>query len=98
MVSGLFRDRNSAERAYGSLTSRGYNDADINVLMSDESRSRVFPPEQGQETEFASKALECATTGVAIGGAMGGIVAAVEGGWDVRYWGIQVCGRCGTTR
>jgi hypothetical protein len=90
MVSGLFRDRNSAERAYGSLTSRGYNDADINVLMSDETRSRFFPPEQGQETEFASKALEGATTGLAIGGALGGIVAAVAAATSVTIPGVGV--------
>jgi hypothetical protein len=28
MVTGLFRDRESAERAYGSLTERGYGQDD----------------------------------------------------------------------
>ena len=31
MVTGLFRDRESAERAYGSLTERGYGQDDVNL-------------------------------------------------------------------
>jgi hypothetical protein len=33
MVTGLFRDRESAERAYGSLTDRGYGQDDVNLVM-----------------------------------------------------------------
>ena len=35
-VTGLFRDRDSAERAYQSLTDRGYSKDDVNLVMSDE--------------------------------------------------------------
>jgi uncharacterized protein YjbJ (UPF0337 family) len=38
MLTGLFRDRDSAERAYSSVRSRGYTDDDVNVLMSDQTR------------------------------------------------------------
>lgn len=75
MMTGLFRDRDSAERAYGSLTSRGYGDKDINVLMSDETRDKHFVGER--ETELGNKALEGAGTGAAIGGTVGATLAAI---------------------
>jgi hypothetical protein len=75
MMTGLFRDRDSAERAYGSLTSRGYSNDDINVLMSDETRKKHFV--DGRETELGNKALEGAGTGAAIGGTVGATLAAI---------------------
>jgi len=75
MMTGLFRDRDSAERAYGSLTSRGYSSDDINVLMSDETRNKHFV--DGRETELGNKALEGAGTGAAIGGTVGATLAAI---------------------
>lgn len=76
MVTGLFRDRESAEKAYGSLTSRGYGKDDINLLMSDETRKKHFT-DDGRETEIGSKALEGAGTGAAIGGTVGATLAAI---------------------
>lgn len=75
MVTGLFRDRESAEQAYGSLTSRGYAQDDVNLVMSDETRNKHFV--DGRETELGSKALEGAGTGAAIGGAVGATLAAI---------------------
>jgi hypothetical protein len=74
-VTGLFRDRESAERAYGSLTSRGYSKDDVNLLMSDETRDKHFV--DGRETELGNKALEGAGTGAAIGGTVGATLAAI---------------------
>jgi hypothetical protein len=76
MVTGLFRDRESAERAYGSLTERGYGQDDVNLVMSDETRKKHFAVD-GRETELGSKALEGAGTGAAIGGAVGATLAAI---------------------
>ena len=76
MVTGLFRDRESAERAYGSLTERGYGQDDDNLVMSDETRKKHFAVD-GRETELGSKALEGAGTGAAIGGAVGATLAAI---------------------
>jgi hypothetical protein len=42
MLTGLFRDRDSAERAYQSISDRGYSRDDVNVVMSDETRKRHF--------------------------------------------------------
>lgn len=74
-VTGLFRDRESAERAYGSLTTRGYNQDDVNLLMSDDTRNKHFVGTR--ETELGNKALEGAGTGAAIGGTVGATLAAI---------------------
>jgi hypothetical protein len=42
MVTGLFRDRDSAERAYQSVSDRGYSREDVNLVMSDETRKQHF--------------------------------------------------------
>jgi hypothetical protein len=76
MVTGLFRDRESAEQAYGSLTSRGYGKDDVNLLMSEDTRKRHFT-DDGRETEMGNKALEGAGTGAAIGGVVGATLAAI---------------------
>jgi hypothetical protein len=76
MVTGLFRDRESAERAYGSVTTRGYSNDDVNLLMSDETRDKHFTSD-GRETELGNKALEGAGTGAAIGGTVGATLAAI---------------------
>ena len=76
MVTGLFRDRESAERAYSSIVDRGYGQDDVNLVMSDETRKKHFAAD-GRETELGSKALEGAGTGAAIGGAVGATLAAI---------------------
>ncbi|MGA9998224.1 MAG: hypothetical protein WBP93_22620, partial [Pyrinomonadaceae bacterium] len=68
--------RDSAERAYGSLRTRGYKDEDVNLLMSDETRKKHFT-DDGRETELGNKALEGAGTGAAIGGTVGATLAAI---------------------
>jgi len=75
MVTGLFRDRDSAERAYNSITERGYDSKDVNVVMSDETRKRHFAT--GEKTELGSKAAGGAGIGGAIGGTLGAIAAAI---------------------
>jgi len=76
MVTGLFRDRESAERAYGSLEKRGYSKDDVNLLMSDDTRKKHFAVDD-RETELGNKALEGAGTGAAIGGTVGATLAAI---------------------
>lgn len=74
-VTGTFRDRESAERAYGSLTGRGYSEKDVNLLMSDETRKKYFSDDA--KTGLGSKAMEGAGAGGAIGGTVGAILAAL---------------------
>ena len=78
MLTGLFRDRDSAERAYQSISDRGYSRDDVNVVMSDETRKRHFSGSaEGRETELGTKAAEGAGIGGAIGGSLGAIAAAI---------------------
>ena len=74
MVTGLFRDRESAENAYRSVSTRGYGKDDVNLLMSDETRKTHFAD---TDTELGSKALEGAGAGAAIGGTTGAILGAI---------------------
>ena len=78
MVTGLFRDRDSAERAYQSISDRGYGRDDVNLVMSDDTRTRHFTgTADGRETELGNKAAEGAGIGGAIGGSLGAIAAAI---------------------
>ena len=74
MMTGLFRDRESAEGAYRSLSSRGYGKDDVNLLMSDDTRKKHFT--EG-DTELGTKAWEDAGKGAAIGGGVGATLAAI---------------------
>ena len=75
LMTGLFPDRESAERGYSALTERGYTDKDVNLAMTDETRKNFATG--GQETELGNKAAEGAGIGGAIGGTIGAIAAAV---------------------
>ena len=75
MVTGMFRDRDSAERAYGSMSARGYTEKDLNLAMSDDTRKKYFA--EGTTTELGNKATEGAGVGGAIGATVGAIAAAI---------------------
>ncbi|PKV63344.1 hypothetical protein [Pontibacter ramchanderi] len=79
MMTAMFRDRDSAERAYEELRARGYDKDDINVVLSDEGRKRHFSGDLDRDgdTELGNKSLEGAGAGSAIGGTLGAIVGAV---------------------
>jgi hypothetical protein len=89
VLTGLFRDRESAERAWQSASDRGYGPADMNLVMSDETRRRHFGSEDAaatgeadgstgnRPTELGTKAAEGAGVGSAIGGTVGAIAGAV---------------------
>jgi hypothetical protein len=79
MVTGLFDDRTSAERAYLLAVERGYDKADVNVVVSDEARRRYFPTDDPTD-ELASRAAEGPETpsgGSELGGPAGGTLATV---------------------
>src|SRR5258706_1171904 len=79
LVTGLFRDRDSAERAYQAVSERGYDKNDVNLVMSDATRKRHFSTAStaGRQTELGSKAAEGAGVGGAIGGTMGANAPAI---------------------
>ncbi|HQR35655.1 MAG TPA: hypothetical protein PLK30_23140 [Blastocatellia bacterium] len=76
-VTGTFNDRDSAERAYNSMLSRGYSEKEINLMMSDETRKRYFDKDNKTDTELGTKAMEKAGVGGAIGVTAGALLAAV---------------------
>lgn len=55
MITGLFADRDSAERGYRCVADLGYDAADISVIMSEETRKRQFP-DNSAHTELSDKA------------------------------------------
>ena len=75
MLTGMFRDRESTEKAYDSLRNRGYSDEEINVMMSDETRDKYYT--DGPDTNLGNKALEGTGAGAAIGGTLGAIIGGI---------------------
>lgn len=78
-VTGLYDSPDAASRAYQGLReTHGYDTKDIDVLMSDETRSRYFGDvKPGTELEGGSKAVEGLGKGSAIGGGIGAALAAI---------------------
>jgi uncharacterized protein YjbJ (UPF0337 family) len=75
MLTGLFNDRDSTDRAYQSARNRGYTDDDINLMMTDQTRDTWFSDDD--DTELGNKALEGAGAGSAIGGTLGAIIGGI---------------------
>ena len=88
IVTGMFWDREAAERAYQALRSRGYTDADINVMMSAATRQRFFGEETPPGTALGSKALEGAGVGAGVGAVTGGVIAALAAAATVVVPGV----------
>jgi hypothetical protein len=86
MLTGMFRDRESAERAYGSVRSRGYGQDDVDLLMSDEARRRHFG--EGGDTGLETKAAEGAGVGAAVGGGLGALLAGLAAAGTIALPGI----------
>lgn len=74
MVTGLFKDSKSAERGYQAVSQRGYDTAEINVVMSDDTRKRYFSGDRQIDTDMGSKAAEGGELGGPIGGTIGTII------------------------
>lgn len=76
MMTGMFKDRESAEGAYNALHDRGYTKDEVNLMMSDDTRKKHFQ-NSDMDTDLGNKALEGAGTGSAIGGTAGAIIGAI---------------------
>src|SRR4051794_561940 len=76
-VSGVFRDRVNAERAFDAVRAMGYTENEINVLMSDQTRMRFFPKDKETRAEAGSMAQEGMGVGGAIGTAVGATLASI---------------------
>lgn len=76
LTTGLFHDKDSAERAYHHAIEQGYKPEDVNVMMSEETRKKYYdsPLVENQED---TKAVKGMGVGGAIGAAVGGTIAAI---------------------
>jgi hypothetical protein len=78
MLTAVFCDRVNAQTAYDRLVSHGYTNSEINVLMSDTTRSTYFSNERDEARhDVGSHATEGMGVGGAIGTAVGATLAAV---------------------
>ena len=77
IVTGLFRDKESAERAYSTALEAGYDTSDIDVIMSEETREKYYGKNATLETEVGNKSAEGAAIGGAVGATVGAIAAAI---------------------
>jgi hypothetical protein len=77
MVTGLFADSESVERAYQFVAQRGYDTGDINVVMSDETRRRYFSDDRQVNVELGRKVEEGGEIGGPMGGTIGTIIPAL---------------------
>lgn len=76
LITAIFRDQVSAEQAYQCVSERGYDERDIDLIMSDETHKRYFS--NTATTRFEPhKSAQGARFGGAIGGTLGAISAAV---------------------
>jgi hypothetical protein len=86
MVTGLFTNKESAERGYRSATRLGYENSDIDLLMSEETRNRCFSPGHDTKTDLSRNATKDAAArnsaddlGGPTGGTIGTIAPALAG-------------------
>lgn len=56
MITGLFTNRDSAERAWRAAAALGYEKSDIDVLMSDDTRQQLFPGNVQGDSGLGGKA------------------------------------------
>ncbi|MES2019042.1 MAG: hypothetical protein V4484_21320 [Pseudomonadota bacterium] len=73
-LTGMFRDRDSAEQAYSAVADRGYSKDDVTLMMSDDTRKKYF---NDKTTELGSKAAEGAGIGAGIGGTIGAVLGGI---------------------
>src|ERR1700755_112681 len=70
---GIYPSNSAAETAVDQLVAAGFSNQDVSVLMSDKGGSKDFAAEKN------TKAPEGATTGVGVGGAIGGTLGLLAG-------------------
>lgn len=73
LLTAVFRDRHDAELAFDYLHSLGYMDSEINVLLSDKTRTAFFGT---RDEEHRHEPHTLATEGMGVGGAIGTAVGA----------------------
>src|SRR5690554_7580856 len=94
-LTGSFNDPKSAEEAYNKLRERGYNDNQINIIMSEDSRKKYFRNDPTKDSGLKNKAKEGAGAGATVGGVIGataGIIAAIGTSVVIPGLGLIISG------
>ena len=86
MLTQVFKDKYSADKALQVLESHGYTKDEINVLMSDTTRDKYFNGEYKSEVE--TKALKGVGTGSIIGITLGAIIGGIAAVGSVLIPGV----------
>jgi hypothetical protein len=76
LITGSFKTREDADRAYDTLVGLGYSSDDITVIMSDQTKKTHFV-HGDHDSDLGNKSLEKAGVGSAIGGTAGAIIGAI---------------------
>jgi hypothetical protein len=95
ILTAMFADRESTDKAYQALQERGYTKEEINLVMSEDTRRKYYPEEVVITETAADTALEGAAVGSAIGGTIGaiaGVVAAVTTSLVIPGLGLVLAG------
>ena len=90
-LTGMFADRESADKAYNVLYERGYASEDINLMMSHDTHRKHF----SNYTMETGTIEEGAVKGTAIGGTIGaiaGIIAALSASIAIPGLGVIIAG------
>lgn len=95
VVTALFADDASAERAYAACLKRGYEIGDVNVVMSDDTRQRLIADQSEITSEMAQRKAEGGELGGPTGGRIGiliSVVAAVGAALALPALGVVMAG------
>src|SRR3954462_10139033 len=78
MVTALFKDYGSAQRAFDAAIRRGYDKKEINLVMDKDTHERnTAPPRAGDLDPENREAGKVATGGIELGGPSGGTLGTI---------------------
>jgi hypothetical protein len=79
VITALFKNPKTAEKIYDALLTRGYKQADIDLVMSEDTRNTYFSKNDSTASvkDLGNKSLEGTGVGAVVGGTVGAIAAAV---------------------
>jgi hypothetical protein len=74
LLTGLFADAASADRAFRACKERGYEIGDVNVIMSEDTRKKLLEDDRRSRQELGKKEAEGGELGGPTGGRVGLLV------------------------
>jgi hypothetical protein len=79
MVSSVFRNQEDTERAFDSLRTLGYQQNEIDVLISEKTRTDWYSNADDDDDDEVHEVGNKATEGIGVGGAVGTAIGATLG-------------------